>query len=178
MAPEMRQEVAMHWYDWMTLVIVVGGAIIQTVRGSKAGGMGLPLFEAGGVVVAAVGATAFTHGLAGRIHVSESVVMLVLFLVFSLVAFAIARWLFTLTALSFESFDGILSLAFGLVLAWTVAHMVLRIVILSQGSNGEVASQLANSPVAREVYEFRTWNALMKLLFKAKLGPDINPDEG
>ena len=168
----------MHWYDWMTLAIVVGGTIVQTVRGSKAGGMGLPLFEAVGVIVAAVGATAFCHGLAGMIHVSESVVLLVLFLVFSVVAFIIARWLFTLTALSFESLDGLFSFFFGLVLAWTVAHMVLRIVIMSQGGNGEVAAQMASSPVAREVYQFRTWNALMKLLFKAKLGPEFNPDEG
>ncbi len=168
----------MHWYDWMTLAIVVGGTIVQTVRGSRAGGMGLPLFEAAGVVVAAVAATAFSHGLAGVIHVSESVVVLVLFLAFSVLAFIVARWLFTLTALSFESFDGLLSFIFGLVLAWTVAHMVLRIVIMSQGGNGEVATQMVNSPVAREVYQFRTWNALMRLLFKAKLGPDFNPDEG
>ncbi len=168
----------MHWYDWMTLVIVVGGTIIQTVRGSRAGGMGLPLFEAVGVVVAAVGATAFTHGLAGVIHVSESVVLLVLFLVFSFFAFVIARWLFTLTAMSFQSLDGLFSFLFGLVLAWTVAHMVLRVVIMSQGGNGEVATQMAGSPVAREVYQFRIWNALMRLLFKAKLAPEFNPDQG
>jgi hypothetical protein len=168
----------MHWYDWMTLTIVVVGTIIQIVRGSRAGGMGLPLFEAFGVVASALGAIAFTHGLAGMIHVSESVVMLALFVVFSGFSFIIARWLFTLTALSFESFDGLLSLIFGLVLAWTVAHMVLRIVIMSQGGNGEVATQMVNSPVAREVYQFRTWNALMRLLFKAKLGPDFSPDQG
>src|SRR5512136_1645883 len=120
----------MHWYDWMTLAIVVGGTTIQTVRGSKAGGMGLPLFEAIGVIVAAVGATAFTHGLASTIHVSESVVLLVLFLVFSVLAFIVARWLFTLTGMSFQSLDGFFSFVFGLVLAWTVAHMVLRIVIM------------------------------------------------
>jgi hypothetical protein len=168
----------MHWCDWMTLAIVVVVTIVQTIRGSKAGGMGLTLFEAFGVVVSAVGATAFTHSLAGMIHVSESVVLLALFVVFSGISFIIARWLFTLTGLSFESFDGLLSFAFGLVLAWTVAHMVLRIVIMSQGGNGEVATQMASSPVAREVYQFRTWNALMRLLFKAKLGPDFTPDEG
>ncbi len=168
----------MHWYDWMTLAIVVGGTIIQTVRGSKAGGMGLPLFEAGGVVVAAVAATAFTHGLAGLIHLSESVVLLALFLVLSILAFIVARWLFTVTSLSFQSLDGFFSFLFGLVLAWTVAHMVLRIFILSQGGNGEIAAQMANSPVAREVYEFRTWNALMRLLFKARLAPEFNPDQG
>ncbi|MBM3331839.1 hypothetical protein FJY68_08320 [candidate division WOR-3 bacterium] len=168
----------MHWYDWMTLVIVVGGTIVQTVRGSKAGGMGLPLFEALGVVVAAVGATAFTHSVADMIHVRENVVLLVLFLVFSFFGFVLARWLFTLTAMSFQSLDGFFSCIFGVVLAWTVAHMVLRVVIMSQGGNGEVAAQMVNSPVAREVFEFRTWNALMRLLFKAKLGPDFNPDQG
>jgi hypothetical protein len=32
--------------------------------------------------------------------------------------------------------------------------------------------------VAREVFSFRTWNALMRLLFKAKFGPDLDPDIG
>jgi hypothetical protein len=168
----------MHWYDWMTLGIVVVLTIVQTVRGSRAGGMGLPLFEAVFVVVAAVGATAFTRGLAGAIHVSENVVLLVLFLAFAIIGFIVARWLFTLTALSFESLDGLFSFLAGLVLAWTVAHMVLRVVIMSQGANGDVATHIASSPVVREVYQFRTWNALIKLLFKAKLGPDFNPDEG
>ena len=168
----------MHWYDWMTLVIVVGGTIIQTVRGSKAGGMGLPLFEAVGVVVAAVATTAFSSKLAEMTHVRESTVMIVLFLAFSALAFIVGRWLFTLTALSFQSLDGFFSLMFGLVLAWTVAHMVLRITIASQGLNGELATNMASSPVAREVFSFRTWNALMKLLFKAKLGPDFDPDVG
>jgi len=168
----------MHWFDWMTLVIVVGGTIIQTVRGSKAGGMGLPMFEAAGVVVAAVASTALYRGLAGIIHVSEGVVLLVLFLGLSVLAFIIGRWLFTVTGLSFQSLDGFFSLMFGLALAWVVAHMVLRIVYVSQGGNGELAAQMASSPVAREVYQFRTWNALMRLLFKAKLGPDFDPDVG
>ena len=168
----------MHWYDWMTLLILVAVTIIQTVRGSKAGGMGLPLFEAAGVVVAAVGATAFSPSLAGSLHMSEGVVLLVLFLVFAVLAFIFGRWLFTVTALSFESLDGFFSFLFGLVMAWTIAHMVLRVVIASQGSNGELATHVASSPVVREIFTFRTWNALMKLLFKAKLGPDFNPDQG
>jgi hypothetical protein len=168
----------MHWYDWMTLLILVVVTIIQTVRGSKAGGMGLPLFEAAGVVAAAVAATAFSRPLAGSIHVSEGVVLLVLFLVFAVLAFILGRWLFTVTSLSFESLDGLFSFLFGLVMAWTIAHMVLRVVIASQGGNGEIAANLANSPVAREVFSFRTWNALMRLLFKARLAPEINPDVG
>jgi hypothetical protein len=168
----------MYWYDWMTLVILVVVTIIQTVRGSSAGGMGLPLFEAAGVIVAAVAATALSRGLAGQIQVRESTAMLALFLAFSVLGFIVARWLFTLTALSFESLDGFFSLVFGLVLAWTVAHMLLRIMMASQGAGGELETNMAISPVAREVFSFRTWNALMRLLFKAKIGPDFDPDVG
>ena len=167
----------MSWYDWITLVIMAVVTIIQTVRGSRAG-RGVPLFEAAGVVVAAAAAAAFAHGVAGPIHASDNTVMLALFILFSVLAFFVARWLFTLTGLSFQSLDGLFSFLFGFVLAWTVAHMVLRIIIMSQGGNGEVAAQMVNSPVAREVYQFRTWNALVRLLFKAKLAPDFNPDEG
>ncbi len=168
----------MHWYDWMTLAILVVVTIIQTVRGSKAGGMGLPLFEAAGVVVAAVGATTFSRSVAGSVHLSEGAALVGLFLVFSVLAFVVGRWLFAITGLSFESFDGLLSFLFGLVMAWTIAHMVLRVVMVSQGQHGYLATHIASSPVAREVFSFRTWNALMKLLFRAKLGPDINPDVG
>ena len=168
----------MHWYDWMTLFILVMVTIIQTIRGSRAGGMGLPLFEAAGVVAAAVAATAFSHSLAVSIHVSEGAALLVLFLVLVTLALILGRWLFALTGLSFESFDGLLSFLFGLVMAWTIAHMVLRFVMVSQGSHGELASNIVNSPVAREVFSFRAWNSLMRLLFRAHIGPEINPDVG
>ena len=172
------QQVVMHWYDWITLVILVVVTAIQTVRGSKAGGMGLPLFESLGMVVAAVAATAFSPSLADMTHLNGGTVLFLLFLAFAVLAFMVGRWLFTLTGLSFESFDGLLSLLFGLVMAWTIAHMVLRCAIASQGINGEIATNMANSPVARAIFTFRTWNALMGLLFKARLGPDFNPDEG
>jgi hypothetical protein len=111
------------------------------------------------------------------IHARQGVVLLGLFIVLAVLAFAVARWLYVLTGLSFQSLDGVLSFVFGLVLAWTVAHMVLRAMVMSAGDI-DAASVLANSPVAREVFSFRTWNALMRLLFKAKFGPDLDPDIG
>lgn len=168
----------MHWYDWITLVILVVVTIIQTIRGSNAGGMGLPLFESLGMIVAAVAATAFSHSVTDMTHLNEGTVLFLLFLGFAVLAFIVGRWLFTLTGLSAGSFDGFFSLVFGLVMAWTIAHMVLRCAIASQGLNGEIAANMADSPIAREIFTFRTWNALMRLLFKAKLGPEFNPDEG
>jgi positive regulator of sigma E activity len=165
----------MNWHDWVTLVIMVTVIVVQTIRGSKAAA-GLPMFEAAGGVVAAAAATAFSPGLAGAIHVREDTVMFVLFIVFLAVAFMLAHWLFAMTGLSFQSLDGIFSFFFGLVLAWAVAHMFLRIMIGS--AEGESAQAIANSPVAREVFRFRSWSALLRLLFKAKTGPDFDPTEG
>jgi hypothetical protein len=151
-------------------------AVGQTIRGVKSGGVGLPLFEAAGGVVAAVAATELSHSVAGALHFSESTVMFVLFLVFSALAFIVAHWLAAIWVLSFETLNGALSLLFGLVLAWAVAHMFLRIMIGS--AEGDAADAIANSPVAREVFQFRTWNALLRLLFKAKAGPGFDPTEG
>jgi hypothetical protein len=165
----------MNWYDWITLVIMALVTVIQTVRGVRAGGMGLPLFEAAGVVLAAVAATAFAHTLAGPIQARDTTMMLVLFIVFSVLAFFVARWLFELTALALQPYDGIFSVLCGLVMAWAVAHMFLRIMVGSAGS--ESADIIANSPIAREVYQFQSWKALMRLLFN-KAGPDFDPTQG
>ncbi len=163
----------MSWVDGMTLALMALVTVVQTVRGVRAGGMGLPFFEAAGVIVAAVAATSLSHELAGSLHVNESTLLLVLFILLSVLAFVLARWLFALTALSFQSLDGILSCLCALVMAWTVGHMFLRIMIGSADS--EYVEAIANSPVAREVLRFRSWHALMRLLFKAKAGPEIDP---
>jgi hypothetical protein len=164
----------LYWYDWMTLATMAAVTITQTARGSKAG-MGLPMFEAACVAVAAVATIAHSHTLADMIHARPGETLLGLFLVLAVLAFFVARWLSALVGLSFQSFDGFFSLLFGLVLAWTVAHMVLRAMMMSQGDSGDIAGTLANSSVAREVFSFRTLKALMRLLFNAKSGPDFDP---
>ncbi len=168
----------MQWFDWMTLAIVAVVAIVETVRAGKAGGMGLALFDAGGVVVAAVGATRFGGRLAEILRMQVSTVTLVLFAAFVVLAFIVGYWLFGLTGWTFGSLDGFFSFIFGIATGWAIAHMVLRVIILSQGTNGEVASLMASAPIAREVFTFRTWNALVQLLFKAKVGPEFDPDVG
>jgi hypothetical protein len=166
----------MDWYDWVTLAIMAIVTTVQTMRGVRSGGVGLSLFEAAGGVVAAVAATELSSGVSGALRFSESTVMFVLFLAFLALALVVAHWLAALSPLPFQSFDGVLSFFFGLVLALAVAHMFLRIMIGS--AEGETAQAIANSPVAREVFQFQTWNELMRLLFRAKSGPGFDPTEG
>lgn len=166
----------MWWFDWMCLGIVLGMAVIQTLRTLKAGGMGLTLFEFGGLIVAAVGAVQLSGGLAEVLKIQAGVATLVLFIFFAVFAFIIGRWLFGLTGWSFESLDGFFGFIWGLGAGWVIAHIVLRLLIEFQGQNGMVGTNIVNAPIAREVYYFRTWNALVGLLFRAKLGPEFNPD--
>ncbi|MEO0085919.1 MAG: hypothetical protein ABIK37_04750 [candidate division WOR-3 bacterium] len=168
----------MQWFDWMTLGIVLATAVIQAVRAGKAGGMGLPLFEGAGVIVAATGATGLSGPLAQALNMQKATVMIILFIVFTVLAFVVGRGLFSLTNWSFQSMDGFFGFVWGFAMGWAIAHMVLRIIIESQGTNGPVAAGMENAVIAREVFQFRTWNSLMQLLFKAKLGPDFNPDVG
>lgn len=169
----------MQWFDWMTLVIVVGITILQIVRGTKAGGMGLPLFEAAGLVVAAVVATKLTPAVAMALHMNKAVVMLIIFVILGIGAFILGRWLYNVTQWNFQALDGFLSFVFGLVAAWTIAHMVLRIIMEFQGGpTAAMGSAMSTAPIAREVYQFRGWNWIMRLLFRVKLGPDVDPDIG
>jgi uncharacterized membrane protein required for colicin V production len=169
----------MLWFDWMTLGVVVGVTIAQIVRGTKAGGMGLPMFEAAGLVLAAVVATKLTPPLAQALNLGTPILMLVIFAVLTIGAFILGRVLYNVTQWNFGALDGFLSFLFGLVAAWTIAHMVLRIIMEFQGGmGGEVGSAMDNAPIAREVFQFRGWNWLMQLLFRVKLGPDVDPDIG
>jgi hypothetical protein len=160
----------MLWIDWMTLGIIVVVAVVEIIRGSRAGGMGMSLFDAAGVAAAAVAATHLSGPLAQAVGIQKSLSMLVIFAVLTAGAFILGYWLYGLTGWSFQSLNGILNFLFGAVTGWAIAHMVLRILLESQGYTGAVGSMMANAPVAREIFEFRGWNALMNLLFKAKLG--------
>lgn len=168
----------MFWTDWLSLAVVLGVAIIQTIRTSKAGGMGLTLAEMFGVVASAVAATTFAPALARGLKVTTPVTLVILFLGFALLSFIFARWFFGVTQWSFESLDGFLGFVFGFVTGWAVAHMILRIIIESQGIQSPTALSITSGPIAREVFYFKTWNALMQLLFKVRLGPQLNPDLG
>ncbi len=140
--------------------------------------MGLTLFEMIGLVASGVAANTFSPPIAQLIGVPPVVVLIVLFIGLMVLSLIFARWLFGLTGWTFGSLDGFFGFVWGFVTGWVIAHMILRVVITSQGPQGAVAMNILNAPLAREVYYFKTWNAIMNLLFKVRLGPEFNPDIG
>ncbi|MBM3314538.1 CvpA family protein [candidate division WOR-3 bacterium] len=178
----------MMWYDWMCLGIVLAAAITQSIRGTKAGGMGLPLFEALGIIVAGFAATKLYAPLGRALGLGDNkwIALIAIFVVLCVVAFLVARWLFTILSWSFESMNAMFSFLWGVAAGWVIANVALRVVIEIQGgATGAVGAIVLGSeevrrqaPIANEIMNFRTWHAIMRLLFKAKLGPDFNPDVG
>jgi hypothetical protein len=158
----------MFWFDWMTLAIILGVAILQVISGSKTGGFGQPLFQALLICLAAMTAANLAGPLALSVHMQKSVVMLGLFVVLGVGAFFLGRLLHSVTGWSFGAFDGFMNFIFGAITGWAIAYMALRIIIESQGTGGPVAQSLAQAPVASEVYWFTTWGRIMALLFDAK----------
>jgi uncharacterized membrane protein required for colicin V production len=168
----------MQWFDWMTLGIVFVVAVLETIRAKSSGGFGQALFDALGLVVAALGSTWLAGPVANLIGVERWIVTLVVFGVLGIGALILGRVMFGMAEWSSDSFDGGLSFFFGVVCGWIVANMVLRIIVQQQGGLGEVIEMMPNAPVAREVFQFRLWNILMKQLFNVNLGPDIDIDVG
>lgn len=168
----------MLWFDWMTAGIVLAVAIIETIRARNSGGFGQALFDALGLVVAALGSTWLAEPVANVLGAAKWAVMLVAFVLLAIGALVAARTVFSAFEWSSDSFDGGLSFLFGIACGWIVANMVLRIIVTQQGDLGQVAVMMQNAPVAREVFQFRTWNSLMNRFFKLNLGPKINVDIG
>ncbi|HDR00457.1 MAG TPA: hypothetical protein ENN51_09275 [candidate division WOR-3 bacterium] len=168
----------MLWFDWMTLGIVLVVAVVETIRARNSGGFGQALFDALGLVIAALGSTWLAGPIADTLGAAKWVITLVAFAILAVGALAGARTVFSAFEWSSDSFDGGLSFLFGVACGWVIANMVLRIIVLKQGDIGEVAMMMPNAPVAREVFQFRTWNILMNRFFKLNLGPRIDLDVG
>jgi hypothetical protein len=160
----------MFWFDWLTLGIILAVAVIMAAGAGRAGGFGQALFQALLLCLAATSSVNLYEPLALALHVQRSVALIGLFVVLGTAAWFLGRLLHSLTGWSFGSFDAPLGFLFGVIAGWAIAHMVLRMIIESQGYAGPVAQNLSKAPVAAEVYWFRTWNKLMELLFNARSG--------
>lgn len=163
----------MHWSNWLALAVIAISAVIQAIRGKKAESMGLLFFEFAGLALAALAATALTRVLLPSLGLSESWLLVVLFVLIAAAMMFLARVVATAVSWSFESGSTLLGLFWGAALGWVLAHMVLRVIIAFQGPDGEVALLAEHGPVMRQVYLFEWWNWLMKAIFNVNLGPRV-----
>lgn len=160
----------MFWFDWMTLGIILVFAILQAVHASRAGGFGVTLFQGLLVCLAVAAAVNLAPLVAPLLKLERGIVLTGLFVLLGVAAWLVGRMLFSFTGWSLGGFDVPLGFLFGAVAGWAVAHLVLRILIEFQGPGGPVGRNLAQAPVAAEIYWFGTWNRVLDLLFRTREG--------
>lgn len=168
----------MQWFDWMSLGIILVVAVLETIRARNSGGFGQALFDALGLITAAVGSTWLAGPVANLLGAQKWIFTLGIFVLLAIGSLIVSRVLFSAAEWSSDSFDGVLSFTFGVACGWVITNMTLRVLIQQQGDLGDVSQMMHNAPVAREVFRFRLWNMLLRQLFNINLGPEIDIDVG
>ncbi len=163
----------MNSVDILGIGVILFFAILQTIRGRN--GMGKPLFEMIGVIIAAFASVSWYEGLAKISGISPALAIAILFILLGFLSIFFANLLFSITDWSFESLDMFFSFFFGIALGWAVSHILFNLLILSYGKASPFAYAVEESRVAKEILEFKTFKAIIALLYRAKLGPEITP---
>ncbi|MEO0102556.1 MAG: hypothetical protein ABIK81_02510 [candidate division WOR-3 bacterium] len=161
----------MNGADILGIIVILFFAVLQAFRGKN--GFGKPLLEMLGIIITSVVAVSWYPGLARAVGLSESSTLLILFLVVGFIFFLGANLLAGIIDLSFESWDSLFSFFFGIGLGWAVCHILFRFLLLVYGKTSAFGYAVEDSWVAKEILEFRSFKAIVSLLYRAKLGPEL-----
>lgn len=157
--------------DLLGIIVILFFAILQAIRGRN--GFGKPLLEMFGIIITAVVTVSWYPGLAQAIGLSESSTILILFLFVGFIFLIAANLLANLADISFESWDSFFSFFFGIGLGWAVCHILFRFLLLLYGKTSGFGYAVEDSWVAREILEFHSFKAIVSLLYRARLGPEL-----
>ncbi|MEO0100140.1 MAG: hypothetical protein ABIK99_05495 [candidate division WOR-3 bacterium] len=161
----------MNGADLLGILVILFFAILQAFRGRN--GFGKPFLEMLGVIITAAISVSWYPGLARAVGLPESSTLLILFLVIGFIFFIGANVLANFADISSESWDSLLSFFLGIGLGWAVCHILFRFLLLIYGRNSNFGYAVEDSWVAKEVLEFRSFKALVSLLYRARLGPEL-----
>ncbi len=159
--------------DCLGIILILGFAVLQAFRGAQ--GMVRTLLEMIGVIVAVYISLSWYEGLATFIGMSKVLTLGILFFIFSFLLIFFAHLLSNLMEWSFGSLDAFLSFLFGIGLGWAVAHILFKFLILLYGKTSHLAFVIGESAVGQEILDFKSAKALIALLYRARLGPEITP---
>ncbi len=165
----------MKWFDFVVLGVMLGIIILQTTRAGK--GMGLILLEAIGLMGCARLAISIYEPISQSLAISKPLAFTGIFVLCGIIWIVMAAILNNLTQWSWGQFDNILGFFFGVVCAWTIGFMFLRGLVLYYGPESTTAGKVVESPVTKEVMNFRTINSLFNLLNRARIAEEPTTPE-
>ncbi|MEO0097238.1 MAG: CvpA family protein [candidate division WOR-3 bacterium] len=161
----------MNFLDVLIPFFILIVAIIQAIRGRA--GMGKPLFEMVAFILALVLANHFKEGLSSLIKLDIYWTFLITFIILLIILLYLAYLLFNITEWSLGNLDSFFSFLFGIAIGWVICFFVIKFLYLKYTEESEIGLLLSSSKMANEIYYFKTYNKIVELLYKAKLGPEV-----
>jgi uncharacterized membrane protein len=149
--------------DWFIIIIALAIIGTQTTRGTK--DFGSVLFEMLTVTITAIVCTKWYAWISDVSRISPMFVFIFLFVILELILLIIAGTIVKQADLTWPPFDSILSFFFGIVTAWALLYILLR--IASLGTFPLIShTSIEKSGVAQEILGFKTFHALINFLNK------------
>ncbi len=162
----------MNFLDVLIPFFILIVAIVQAVRGK--GGIGKTLFEMIAFILAVVLANKYKEGLSSLIKLDIAFSFLIIFILLLIILLYLAYLLFNITEWSLGNLDSFFSFLFGIAIGWVICFVVIKFLYLKYSPESEIGFLLSSSKMAKEIYYFNTYNKIVQLLYKAKLGPEVN----
>ena len=153
----------MNWLDIILLLLIVGTAVVGTVRG-----LGRAAFDALGLYAALWAASTLAPLVAvhltlnaGGAAVNQSWIFGILFVLLGVLMLGVSWYVHSLTRFDAGMFDKLLGLAAGVAMGVIVAHSLVSALVTSDPHRVASAALVADAPVGREVYGFPTYHSVL-----------------
>lgn len=149
--------------DYVGIFILAAGTAVQLLRGVR--DFSRVLYETGFLIAAVAGTNSLYGPLSRLVHVHGLVVYVALFVVFFVTGLVLANLLNHVAAFSLGMFNYVFALVVGVVYAYALGHVLLRVTLNLLGrSHPQVAKAMMYSWVARELLYFKTWVEVLAIL--------------
>jgi uncharacterized membrane protein required for colicin V production len=154
----------MTWFDIVVLLIIVGTAWTESVRG-----FGRALFDFIGAVISLKMAGFLAPSIAEAAPViqpvehAEAFWMVMVFVVLASLTVLATKYIYETTLLSLDVLDPIVGGILGAASGALVGHLFLRVLLTAYGET-EFAAVLTSSFMGQELVELRTFNRVVSSL--------------
>lgn len=159
--------------DWIIIIVAAIIITIQTYRGAH--DIDYVLFEMIGFIAAATLSMRWYVRFSESVAVSEPLALLFLFVISSIIFLLLAGFIARFAGFSLAPLDPYLGFIMGLVSAWVVLYVLLRVMQLFYPNGLSlnlsmfnkpiiIFDSMDNSPIAKEILNFNAFKAVMHFL--------------
>jgi uncharacterized membrane protein required for colicin V production len=154
----------MAWFDVVALVLIVGIAWAESHRG-----FGRSVFDLLGAIIALKVADLLSEPLAGAAPLlatpgaNQAFWLVTAFVVLGVLTVVGSKFIYETTLMSLDVLDPLVGAILGVASGLVVAHIFMRMLLLSQGG-GDAGDVVLNSFMGEELLQLRTYHRVVTAL--------------